>query len=68
MILFGFVSSAGVLIYWGQNFFGEIAPTFFMRLVIPGAVLFTLGFQTFFASFFLSILNTYKTEMTGLFV
>lgn len=58
MILLGFASSVGALIYWGENFFGDIDPTFSMRLVIPGAVLFTLGFQTFFASFFLSILNT----------
>src|SRR5688572_27404439 len=58
MILLGFASSVGALIYWSQNFFGDIDPTFSMRLVIPGAVLFTLGFQTFFASFFLSILNT----------
>lgn len=58
MILLGFASSVGALIYWGENFFGNIDPTFSMRLVIPGAVLFTLGFQTLFASFFLSILNT----------
>ncbi len=58
MILLGFASSVGALLYWGENLFGEIDPTFSMRLVIPGAVLFTLGFQTFFASFFLSILNT----------
>jgi glycosyltransferase involved in cell wall biosynthesis len=58
MILLGFASSVGALIYWGENFFGNIDPTFSMRLVIPGAVLSTLGFQTFFASFFLSILNT----------
>ena len=58
MILLGFASSVGALIYWGENFFGDIDPTFSMRLVIPGAVLSTLGFQTFFASFFLSILNT----------
>jgi glycosyltransferase involved in cell wall biosynthesis len=58
MILLGFASSIGALIYWGENRFGNIDPTFSMRLVIPGAVLFTLGFQTFFASFFLSILNT----------
>lgn len=58
MILLGFASSVGALIYWGENFFGNIDPTLSMRLVIPGAVLFTLGFQTFFASFFLSILNT----------
>ncbi len=58
MILLGLASSVGALIYWGENFFGDIDPTFSMRLVIPGAVLSTLGFQTFFASFFLSILNT----------
>ena len=58
MILLGFASSIGALVYWSQNLFGEIDPTFSMRLVIPGAVLFTLGFQALFASFFLSILNT----------
>lgn len=58
MILLGLAISIGALIYWGENFFGNIDPTFSMRLVIPGAVLFNFGFQTFFASFFLSILNT----------
>ncbi len=58
MILLGFVSSLGALIYWSENFFGPIDPTISMRWVIPGAVLFTLGFQSLFASFFLSVLNT----------
>lgn len=58
MMALGFVSSLGALIYWSQNQFGGIDPTFSMRLVIPGAVLFTVGAQIFFASFFLSILNT----------
>jgi hypothetical protein len=58
MILLGFLSSVGALIYWGENRFGDIDPSFSMRLVIPGAVLFTLGIQVFFASFFLGILNT----------
>ncbi len=58
MILLGFVSSLGALIYWSENFFGPIDPTVSMRLVIPGAVLFALGFQSLFASFFLSVLNT----------
>jgi glycosyltransferase involved in cell wall biosynthesis len=58
MIVLGFASSIGALLYWGQNHFGPINPSVSMRLVIPGAVLFTLGFQIFFASFFLSILNT----------
>jgi glycosyltransferase involved in cell wall biosynthesis len=58
MMLLGFLSSVGALIYWGENRFGDIDPSFSMRLVIPGAVLFTLGIQVFFASFFLGILNT----------
>jgi glycosyltransferase involved in cell wall biosynthesis len=58
MILLGIASSVGALIYWSENLFGTIDPTVSMRLVIPGAVLFTLGFQALFASFFLSILNT----------
>ena len=58
MIVVGLISSIGALVYWSQNHFGEIDPRFSMRLAIPGAVLFTLGFQTLFASFFLGILNT----------
>jgi glycosyltransferase involved in cell wall biosynthesis len=58
MILLGFASSLGAIIYWGENRFGDIDPTFSMRLVIPGAVLFSLGFEILFASFFISILNT----------
>ncbi|HSB02661.1 MAG TPA: glycosyltransferase [Anaerolineales bacterium] len=58
MILLGFASSFGALLYWSRNLFGPIDPTYSMRLVIPGAVLFTLGFQILFASFFLSVLNT----------
>jgi hypothetical protein len=57
MVLLGFVSSLGAVIYWSENRFGDIAPTLSMRLVIPGAMLFTLGFQILFASFFISILN-----------
>jgi len=58
MILLGFVSSVSALVYWSQTRFGPLEPTFSMRLVIPGAVLFALGFQLFFASFFLGLLNT----------
>jgi len=66
MILLGFASSVGALIYWGRNLFGNIDPTFSMRLVIPGAILFTLGFQIFFASFFIDILNTKLKSRTTL--
>jgi glycosyltransferase involved in cell wall biosynthesis len=58
MMVLGFASSVGALLYWSQSNFGEIDPRLSMRLVIPGAVLFTLGIQTLFASFFLGILQT----------
>jgi glycosyltransferase involved in cell wall biosynthesis len=58
LILLGFFSSVGALIYWGENRFGPIEPSRSMRLVIPGAILFALGIQIFFSSFFLGILNT----------
>ncbi|MCZ2126307.1 MAG: glycosyltransferase family 2 protein [Anaerolineales bacterium] len=57
MILLGLVSSVGAVVYWGEHRFGDIDPTFSMRLVIPGAVLFALGFETLFASFFLGVLD-----------
>ncbi|MCA1899811.1 MAG: glycosyltransferase family 2 protein [Chloroflexi bacterium] len=57
MILLGFASSLGAVFYWSANRFGDIDPARSMRLVIPGAMLFALGFQIFFASFFISILN-----------
>jgi len=57
MILIGLLTSIGALIYWGENQFGNIEPSYSMRFVIPGAVLFALGIQVFFSSFFLDILN-----------
>jgi len=42
---------------WGAVGFGNLDPRLTMREVIPAAVLLTLGVQTIFASFFLSILG-----------
>jgi glycosyltransferase involved in cell wall biosynthesis len=56
MILLGLASSLGAVLYWGENSFGIIDPTLSMRLVIPGTVMFTMGFQILFSSFFLGIL------------
>lgn len=64
MVLLGFASSIIAVLYWSENRFGDIDPAFSMRFVIPGAVLFTLGFETLFASFFISILNI-KLKQTG---
>jgi hypothetical protein len=42
---------------WGSAGFGSLDPRVTMREIIPAAVLLTLGVQTVFASFFLSILG-----------
>ena len=42
---------------WGAVGFGALDPRLTMREIIPAAVLLTLGVQTIFASFFLSILG-----------
>lgn len=58
MMGLGLISSVGALAYWSINSFGPLDPTFSMRLVIPGTMLFAMGFQTLLASFFLGILQT----------
>ncbi|MBN1451408.1 MAG: glycosyltransferase family 2 protein [Anaerolineales bacterium] len=58
MIGLGLTSSIGALVYWSANSFGPIDPTHSMRLVIPGTMLFAMGFQILLSSFFLSILQT----------
>ena len=58
MMALGLTSSVGALTYWSANSFGPIDPTFSMRLVIPGTMLFAMGFQILLSSFFLSILQT----------
>jgi hypothetical protein len=42
---------------WGARHFGILDYSRTMRLVIPSALLLTLGAQTVFASFFLSVLG-----------
>ena len=43
--------------YWRMHQFGTLDPVRTLRIVIPGVVLFTLGFQVIFSSFFLSLLG-----------
>lgn len=56
LMVLGLASSLGALVYWGTHDFGPIEPTISMRLVIPGTVLFTCGFQIIFSSFFLGFM------------
>jgi glycosyltransferase involved in cell wall biosynthesis len=45
------------LAYWRTHNFGPLDPEKTLRIVIPGLVCFTLGFQTILSSFFLSVLG-----------
>jgi len=43
--------------YWRSHHFGPLDPEKTLRVVIPGVVFFTLGFQIILSSFFLSVLG-----------
>ena len=53
----GLAGTAFAVISWGSVGFGSLDPSTTMRELIPAALLLTLGVQTVFASFFLSILG-----------
>jgi glycosyltransferase involved in cell wall biosynthesis len=57
MLMAGVVGTVLAVLSWGAAGFGALNPGLTMREVIPAAVLLTLGVQTIFASFFLSILG-----------
>lgn len=65
-MLAGLAASFGSVIYWSQQGFGALDPSRSMRLAIPGAVLFALGLQFFFATFFIAILETKTVLADGL--
>ena len=57
LTLAGLATSAYAVEAWGNKHFGPLDYSYTMRLVIPGALLLTLGAQTIFASFFMSVLG-----------
>jgi glycosyltransferase involved in cell wall biosynthesis len=57
LIIAGCAGSLFALTYWGERSFGDIDPSQALRIVIPASTLLAIGFQTFLASFFLSILG-----------
>lgn len=57
MAVLGAVGTIAAVLSWGAAGFGHLDPRSTMREVIPAAVLVTLGIQTIFASFFLSVLG-----------
>ncbi len=56
-ILVGIILLAGAVFQWQQAAFGALDYSHTMRLVIPGATLVALGFQTFLFSFFVSMMG-----------
>ncbi|HEV2415353.1 MAG TPA: glycosyltransferase family 2 protein [Candidatus Dormibacteraeota bacterium] len=60
MTVAGVIGAVIAVLSWGAGGFGNLDPRLTMREVIPAVVLVTLGVQTVFASFFLSILGMEK--------
>jgi glycosyltransferase involved in cell wall biosynthesis len=57
LVLAGTGAWALGLEYWRSHNFGPLDPEKTLRIVIPGVVFFTLGFQIILSSFFLSVLG-----------
>jgi glycosyltransferase involved in cell wall biosynthesis len=58
LLLLGGTGAWGLgLEYWRSQNFGPLDPATSLRIVIPGLVFFTLGFQVILSSFFLSVLG-----------
>jgi glycosyltransferase involved in cell wall biosynthesis len=62
MFAAGAIGVVVAVLSWGAVGFGNLDPRLTMREIIPAAVLLTLGVQTVFASFFLSILGMEKPD------
>ncbi|MEP6719013.1 MAG: glycosyltransferase family 2 protein, partial [bacterium] len=57
LIIAGLAGSAYAYWYWDRHSFGNLDPAQTMRIVIPAVTCLTVGCQTLFSSFFLSILG-----------
>ena len=57
LIVAGLVLLGNAVLGWQAAGFGVLDPRITMRQLIPSVVLLTLGVQTVFASFFLSVLT-----------
>jgi len=57
LIVLGLTTSVYAVTLWGAQHFGSMDYAHTMRVVIPAAVFLTLGVQTVFASFFMSVLG-----------
>jgi len=57
LVLAGIMGSVFTLSTWGLHSFGPLQPSETMRTIIPSITAITLGVQTVFSSFFLSVLR-----------
>ncbi len=57
LILIGAAGSTYGFVYWRAEKFGQLDPSYVMRLIIPALTALTAGFQVVFSSFFLSVLS-----------
>jgi glycosyltransferase involved in cell wall biosynthesis len=57
LVVAGLATSVYAVSAWGSKHFGALDYSHTMRLVIPAALFLTLGAQTIFASFFMSVLG-----------
>jgi glycosyltransferase involved in cell wall biosynthesis len=57
LVLAGAGAWAFGLEFWRSRHFGALNPEETLRIVIPGVVMFTLGFQVILSSFFLSVMG-----------
>lgn len=60
LVVLGLTISALALGYWGKHGFGPLDPIRTLRVVTPGTICLTIGCQTVFSSFFLSVLGLVK--------
>ena len=60
LVAAGLIISVVALGYWERRGFGPLDPIRTLRLVTPGTICLTIGFQTVFSSFFLSVLGLVK--------
>jgi glycosyltransferase involved in cell wall biosynthesis len=57
LLLVGTAMSIAGVSYWSSMHFGNLNPVKTLRIVIPGIICLTLGFQVILSSFFLSVLD-----------
>ncbi|MBZ5547030.1 MAG: glycosyltransferase family 2 protein [Acidobacteriia bacterium] len=60
LVALGLIISMVALGYWERRGFGPLDPIRTLRVVTPGTICLTIGFQTVFSSFFLSVLGLVK--------